>query len=48
MKIIQEIILGVILYFAFREWWSEEHKLTEEEITAKALNDFQEKKRNQY
>lgn len=48
MKIIQEIILGFILYFAFREWWNDEHRLSEEEITAKALNEFQEKKRNQY
>lgn len=46
MKIIQEIILGFILYFAFREWWNDEHRLSEEEITAKALSDFQEKKRN--
>lgn len=48
MKIIQEIILGVLVFFAFRDWWREEHKLSEEEITAKALRDFQNKKRNQF
>ncbi len=25
MKIIQEIIFGVILYKVFRQWWKEEH-----------------------
>lgn len=48
MKIIQEIILGALLYYVFRDWWRDEHKLSEEEITAKALRDYQEKKRHQY
>ncbi|NLY79103.1 MAG: cytochrome c oxidase assembly factor CtaG [Lysinibacillus sp.] len=48
MKIIQEIILGILLAIVFRKWWKEEHKLSEEEITAKALNEFQLKKKNQY
>lgn len=48
MKIIQEIILGILLYFVFIDWWRDEHKISEEEITAKAYSEFQAKKRNQY
>ena len=48
MKIIQEIILGTLLYFVFRRWWKEEHRASEEEITAKALSEYQAKKRNQF
>ncbi len=43
-----EIILGILLYFVFIDWWRDEHKISEEEITAKAYSEFQAKKRNQY
>lgn len=45
MKIIQEIIFGVILYKVFREWWETERK-SPEEITAQELQEFQ--NRTQY
>lgn len=45
MKIIQEIIFGVILYKVFREWWDTERK-SPEEITARELQEFQ--NRTQY
>lgn len=48
MKIVQEIILGILLYTVFRKWWTEEHKISEEEITARSLVEFQEKKKNQF
>ncbi|MEO4053649.1 cytochrome c oxidase assembly factor CtaG [Solibacillus sp. CAU 1738] len=41
MKIIQEIIFGVILARVFRKWWNSERK-NPEEVTAKALKEFQE------
>ena len=40
MKIIQEIIFGIILFSVFRQWWSSEKK-DPEEITKQALEDFQ-------
>lgn len=40
MKIIQEIIFGVILFRVFREWWNSE-RTNQEDITEKALRDFQ-------
>lgn len=48
MKIIQEIILGILLAIVFRKWWKEEHKLSEEEITSKALSEFQQKKNSEF
>lgn len=48
MKIVQEIILGILLYVVFRRWWKEEHLMSEEEITKKALSEFQAKKNNKY
>jgi putative membrane protein len=45
MKIIQEIIFGVILYKIFRKWWNSERS-NQEEITEKALREFQ--NRTQY
>jgi putative membrane protein len=39
MKIIQEIIFGVILFQVFREWWEKEKK-DPEEITKQALQDY--------
>ncbi|CAM5189179.1 Putative membrane protein OS=Ureibacillus acetophenoni OX=614649 GN=SAMN05877842_101351 PE=4 SV=1 [Ureibacillus acetophenoni] len=47
MKIIQEIIFGVILWKVFRQWWKEEHSNNEDEITQKALKDFQKLKQSQ-
>ena len=40
MKIIQEIIFGVILYKVFTNWWKNERK-NEKEITENALKEFQ-------
>ena len=40
MKIIQEIIFGIILFSVFRKWWISEKK-DPEEITKQALKDFQ-------
>lgn len=40
MKIIQEIIFGVILYKVFMDWWQNERK-NENEITENALKEFQ-------
>ena len=40
MKIIQEIIFGIILFSVFRQWWNSEKK-DPEEITKQALKDFQ-------
>lgn len=40
MKIIQEIIFGVILYKVFTQWWKHERK-NENEITENALKEFQ-------
>lgn len=45
MKIIQEIIFGVILYRIFRKWWNSERK-DQKEITENALKEFQ--NRTQY
>lgn len=45
MKIIQEIIFGVILFKVFREWWESERK-SPDEITANELKAFQ--NRNEY
>lgn len=45
MKIIQEIIFGVILFRVFREWWNTE-RASQDEITANALKEFQD--RTQY
>ena len=42
MKIIQEIIFGVILFKVFRDWWNNE-RANQESITEKALQEFQEK-----
>lgn len=42
MKIIQEIIFGVILFKVFRQWWNSE-RTNQEEITANALREFQAK-----
>lgn len=47
MKVIQEIIFGIILYKVFRQWWKEEHKDTEDVINEKALKDFQALKQSQ-
>ncbi|KGR80469.1 cytochrome c oxidase assembly factor CtaG [Ureibacillus manganicus] len=47
MKIIQEIIFGIILWKVFRQWWKDEHSTTEEEINEKALKDFQALKQSQ-
>lgn len=40
MKIIQEIIFGVILFRVFRKWWNSE-RTNQEDITEQALRDFQ-------
>lgn len=40
MKIIQEIIFGVILFRIFRKWWNTE-RTSQEEITQNALKEFQ-------
>ena len=40
MKIIQEIIFGIILFSVFRGWWNSEKK-DPEEITKQALKDYQ-------
>ncbi|MEK4228615.1 cytochrome c oxidase assembly factor CtaG [Solibacillus sp. FSL H8-0538] len=42
MKIIQEIIFGVILFKVFRKWWNTE-RANQDEITADALREFQKK-----
>ena len=42
MKIIQEIIFGVILFKVFSEWWKSERK-NPDEITANSLKEFQER-----
>lgn len=42
MKIIQEIIFGVILFRVFRDWWNSEKK-DPDEITRQALKDFKER-----
>ncbi|KGR92189.1 cytochrome C oxidase assembly protein [Ureibacillus massiliensis 4400831 = CIP 108448 = CCUG 49529] len=47
MKIIQEIIFAVILFKVFRQWWNEEHSTNEDEITEKALKEFQALKQSQ-
>lgn len=47
MKIIQEIIFGIILWKVFRAWWKEEHVKSEDEINEKALKDFQTLKQSQ-
>ncbi len=42
MKIIQEIIFGVILFSVFRKWWREEHKgENADEITQQSLREYQ-------
>ncbi|WP_431029365.1 cytochrome c oxidase assembly factor CtaG [Lysinibacillus sp. LZ02] len=45
MKIIQEIIFGVILARIFRKWWVSERS-SQQEITEKALRDFQQNRTN--
>lgn len=40
MKIIQEIIFGIILFSVFRQWWLAEKK-DPDEITKQSLEDFQ-------
>lgn len=45
MKIIQELIFGVILYRVFMDWWKNE-RTNEKDITEKELQDFQ--NRNMY
>lgn len=40
MKIIQEIIFGVILFKVFSKWWNNE-RANQEDITEKALQEFQ-------
>lgn len=40
MKIIQEIIFGIVLFKVFFEWWRVE-KADEKDINEKALRDFQ-------
>lgn len=44
MKIIQEIIFGVVLFKVFREWWKEE-KAEDKDITERALREFQASKK---
>ena len=46
MKIIQEIIFGVILFRIFRKWWDTE-RTSQEEITENALKEFQNRTRYQ-
>ena len=46
MKIIQEIIFGVILFRIFRKWWNTERS-NQEEITENALKEFQNRTRYQ-
>ena len=45
MKIIQEIIFGVILARIFRQWWISE-RANQDEITENALRDFQQNRTN--
>ncbi|MFF5993191.1 cytochrome c oxidase assembly factor CtaG [Lysinibacillus sp. KU-BSD001] len=45
MKIIQEIIFGVILARIFRQWWVSERG-SQQEINEKALRDFQQNRTN--
>lgn len=45
MKIIQEIIFGIILARIFRQWWISE-RANQDEITEKALRDFQQNRTN--
>lgn len=45
MKIIREIIFGVILFKIFRKWWNTERS-NQQEITDNALKEFQ--NRTQY
>ena len=45
MKIIQEIIFGVILARIFRQWWLSERS-NQDEITENALRDFQQSRTN--
>ena len=47
MKVIQEVIFGVVLYTVFREWWKLE-KNDEIDVTEKSLKEFQAKKQSQY
>lgn len=44
MKIIQEIIFGIILFRIFRKWWNTERK-NQNEITENALKEFQNRTR---
>lgn len=46
MKIIQEIIFGIVLATVFRSWWIQEKK-DDKTITENALKDFQAKKQSQ-
>lgn len=46
MKVIQEIIFGVILFRIFRKWWNSE-RVNQDEITENALKEFQERTRYQ-
>ena len=47
MKVIQEVIFGIVLYKVFREWWKTE-KMDEKDVTERALRDFQAKKQSQH
>lgn len=46
MKVIQEIIFGVLLFRIFRSWWNSE-RLNQTEITENALKEFQNRTRYQ-
>ena len=46
MKIIQEVIFGVILYRIFRKWWNSERE-NQKEITENALKEYQNRTRYQ-
>lgn len=46
MKIIQEIIFGVLLFRIFRKWWDTE-RVNQKEITENALKEFQNRTRYQ-
>jgi putative membrane protein len=46
MKIIQEIIFGIVLFKVFREWWRKEKK-DDKYITENALREFQANKQSQ-
>lgn len=47
MKIVQEIVFGILLVIVFRKWWGEEHKANADSITEQSLKEFQAKKMRQ-